>query len=69
MEYFKVIEEGTTTSIEVNRIDNGDFVFQLSNKESKRMLIILSAIEAKDLSDFIIKRLSEEKPQECNSPF
>lgn len=69
MEYFKVKEINRDATLEVNRIDNGDFEFWLSNKDSKRMLIILSATEAKDLSDFIIKRLSEEKPQECNSPF
>lgn len=69
MEYFKVIEEETTTSIEVNRIDNGNFEFWISDKDSKSMLIILSANEAKDLSDFIIKRLSEENPQECTPLF
>ena len=69
MEYFKVIEEGTTTSIEVNRDEDGNFNFQLTWSEGKKWIISLSATEARDLMEFIRNRLSEEEPPEVNRKF
>lgn len=68
MEYFKVKEIGRDATLEVNRENDGDFVFQ-SHEINSNCYIELSATEAKDLSDFIIKRLSEENPQECTPLF
>lgn len=68
MEYFKVKEIGRDATLEVNRENDGDFVFQ-THEIDTNCYIELSATEAKDLSDFIIKRLSEENPQECTPLF
>lgn len=70
MEYFKVIEHGSTSTLEVNRDTFGDFIFRIiSRNKGNRMNICLSETEAKDLSDFILKRLGEKKPDEVKQPF
>ena len=69
MEYFKVIEEGTTTSIEVNRDEEGNFNFLLTCGEGRKWIISLSATEARDLMEFISKRLSEKEPPEVKRAF
>lgn len=69
MEYFKVIEEGTTTSIEVNRDYEGNFNFKIAKCEGNRWIISLSATEARDLMEFISKRLSENEPPEVARSF
>lgn len=68
MEYFKVKEIGRDATLEVNRENDGDFVFK-THEINSNCYIELSATEAKDLSEFIIKRLSEENPQECTPIF
>lgn len=66
MEYFKVIEEGTTTSIEVNRNEEGNFDFMIGGHDQEIWVISLSETEARDLMEFIGKRLSEKEPPEVN---
>lgn len=66
MEYFKVVEKERDAILEVNRENSGDFLFK-AHEINADCWIKLSKTEAKDLADFIIKRLSEEQPQEINS--
>lgn len=66
MEYFKVEEITTNQVLEVNR-SHKDFRFKIIGKRCNTE-IWLSPTEAKDLSDFIQKRLSEKNPDEAQ-PF
>lgn len=68
MEYFKVIEKGTASVMEVNRDECGDFNFRFMHKD-KKWVVSLSATEARDLMHFIGKRLSEKKPSNLACPF
>lgn len=68
MEYFKVKEIGRDCTLEVNREHDGDFVFR-AHEVDNNCEIELSSTEAKDLADFILKRLSEESPHECTPIF
>ena len=70
MEYFKVIVHNSTSTMEVNRDESGDFIFTIMGKHGMNpMRVYLSKTEAKDLSGFILKRLSEKQPDEVNQPF
>lgn len=73
MEYFKVRQKTTGTTIEINKSEDGYFIIELvSFKErhkKEQSFICLSSTEARDLMEFISKRLSEVKPHEVESPF
>ena len=70
MEYFKVTEHNSKVTMEVNRDELGDFQFTLITPDKEhRTQVYLSQTEAKDLSEFILKRLGEKQPDEVRQPF
>lgn len=65
MEYFKVREIPSDLVLEINRSHSGDFIFTIKREElSIKMDIFLSPTEARDLAEFINKRLAETSPHE-----
>lgn len=69
MEYFKVIQKTNRSSMEVNRDEYGNFNFTIKRKDNVKWSISLSKTEAKDLMQFVGKRLSEKYPDEVEEPF
>lgn len=70
MEYFKVVEKLSKSAMEVCRDELGDFLFTLTpNIGNSPVQVYLSKTEAKDLSSFILKSLTEKQPDEINQPF